>query len=272
MNLKLNVKEFSKIAGITPRNLRYYDDIGLFKASGTSENGYRYYTIDKVEEIHLINYFRHMGVSIKEIKKHMENRNMDEYESILKDQMERVNEKMVELKLLEERIKKRIASIEYIRNLPPSGEITVQKLERRRILKLKKEMKEQQDWEFSLVNLQKDHKLPPSIFIGDVGFIVNMDVVNTRGPEEFSAAFLMADDPFYDNTKNVDWLEAGIWLTIYIRGDHHEAHKHYDSLTEYAKKKNMVLGDFAVERTIIDHYISSDPNFYITEIQIPIIE
>ena len=270
MSLELTVNEFSKIAGVTPRNLRYYDDIGLFKASGISDNGYRYYTIDKVEEIHLINYFRHMGVSIKEIKKHMENRNMEEYET--NDQLERVNMEMAELKQLEKRIRKRIASIEYIRNLPPSGEITVQKIEKRRILKLEKEMKEQQDWEFNLVNLQKDNKLPPSIFIGDVGFVVNMDIVDTRGPEEFSSAFLMADDPFYNHTEQLEWLEAGIWLTIYIRGNHHEAHKHYGSLIEYAKKKKLVLGNFAIERTIIDHYISSDPNFYITEIQIPIVE
>ena len=140
------------------------------------------------------------------------------------------------------------------------------------MLKLEKEMKEQQDWEFSLVKLQMDHSLPPSVYIGDVGFIVDMNIVETRGPEEFSAAFLIADDPFYDNTKNLEWLEDGVWLTIYIRGDHHEAKKHYDSMVQYSKRHNLKLGKFAVERTIIDHYISSDPNFYITEIQIPIVD
>jgi DNA-binding transcriptional MerR regulator len=272
VNSKLTVNDFSKIAGVSPRNLRYYDSIGLFKASGLSENGYRFYTIDKVEEIHLINYFRHMGVSIKEIKKHLENRHIDQYETILEEQLKRVHKEMSELKLLEKRIQKRISSIEYIRTLPPTGEINIQKLGKRRILKLEKEIREQQDWEFSLIKLQKDHSLPPSIFIGDIGFIINMDTVKTRGPEEFSALFLMADDPFYDNTKNLEWLDAGIWLTTYTRGDHHEARKHYDSLLEYTRKNNINLGNFAIERTIIDHYISSDPNFYITEIQIPIIE
>ena len=111
MSLQLTVKDFSKLAGVSPRNLRYYDDIGLLKASGISKNGYRYYTIDKVEEIHFINYFRHMGVSIKEIKKHMENRNIEEYETILQDQLKKVHVEMAELKLLEERIQKRITSI-----------------------------------------------------------------------------------------------------------------------------------------------------------------
>lgn len=272
MSLKLTVNEFSKITGISPRNLRYYDDIGLLKASGIFKNGYRYYTIDKVEESHLVNYFRHMGVSIKEIKRHMENRNIDKFETILQVQLKKVHDEIAELKLIEERIQKRISSMEYIRNLPPTGEITIQKIGKRRIIRLEKEMKEPEDWETNLMNLQLDNSLPPNVFIGDVGFIINMETVETRGAEEFSAVFLMAYDACYDNVKNLTWIEDELWLTLYIKGDHHEARKHYDSMFYFAKNKNLKLGDYAIERTIIDHYISSDPNFYITEIQIPIIE
>ena len=37
------VRQLSKLAGITPRTLRYYDQIGLLKPSQVGENGYRYY-------------------------------------------------------------------------------------------------------------------------------------------------------------------------------------------------------------------------------------
>ena len=37
------VKEVSRIAGVTPRTLRYYDKIGLLKPSRIADNGYRYY-------------------------------------------------------------------------------------------------------------------------------------------------------------------------------------------------------------------------------------
>ena len=37
------VKQLSRMAGITPRTLHYYDEIGLLKPSEVGENGYRYY-------------------------------------------------------------------------------------------------------------------------------------------------------------------------------------------------------------------------------------
>lgn len=99
-----------------------------------------------------------------------------------------------------------------------------------------------------------------------------MKKVKTRGPEEFSGMFLLADDPIYSSSAETTELNAGNWLTVYIRGDHHEARKYYDHLLDYAKENELILATFAVERTLIDHYISSDPNLHITEILIPILD
>jgi len=67
MSLKLSVKELSEITNVSKRNIRYYDSIDLFKPSGILDNGYRYYGIEKIEELRLISYLRHVGVSVKEI-------------------------------------------------------------------------------------------------------------------------------------------------------------------------------------------------------------
>jgi effector-binding domain-containing protein len=45
---------------------------------------------------------------------------------------------------------------------------------------------------------------------------------------------------------------------------------YYDDLLDYALEHELELDSYAVERTLIDHYISSDPNLHITEILIPI--
>jgi DNA-binding transcriptional MerR regulator len=37
------IKQLSRMAGITPRTLHYYDEIGLLKPSRVGDNGYRYY-------------------------------------------------------------------------------------------------------------------------------------------------------------------------------------------------------------------------------------
>jgi len=272
MDIKFTVKELSKIVGISSRNIRYYDDIGLFKCSGTLDNGYRYYTIDKIEEIYVINYLRHMGISIKEIKQHLQNRNIDEYSTILNKQLQKVTDEILQLQRIQHRIQKRITSLDYIHNLPSLGVITVQSLPSRRILLLKKQIKKQIDWELAMKQIDTSSDLLPNIFIGDIGFFVDMEKVNKRGAEEFSGMFLLADDPIYNSSSVTSELTAGRWLIIYIRGDHHEARKYYDLLLNYAEENTLSLGSFAVERTLLDHYISSDPNLHITEISIPIID
>ncbi len=271
MNLKYTVKEMEHITGVSSRTLRYYDSIGLFSPTGVLPNGYRYYTIDKIEEIHFINYLRHVGVPIKEIKKHLSNRNIEAYESILQDQLFKVQQEITRMQNIEKRIHRRIHSLEYIRNLPPIGEIILQKLSSRKIIELKEPFRKQEDWEMILTNIENRHSLPPSMFIGDVGFFVDLSQVENRGPEEFTGLFLLADEPYYKTATNLTELPAGTWLTLYIRGDHTAASKEYARLLAYAEDQNLSLGNFALERTIIDHYISTDPDYYITEIQIPVI-
>ena len=40
------VKQLSDLAGISPRTLHYYDEIGLLKPATHGDNGYRYYGED----------------------------------------------------------------------------------------------------------------------------------------------------------------------------------------------------------------------------------
>lgn len=270
MKLKLTVKELSKIVNVSPRTLRYYDDIGLFKASGTLENGYRYYTHDKVEEMHLISYLRHMGISIDEIKVHLENRNINEYNDILEKQLSKITTEIEQMENIKKRLEKRINSIDYIRHIPAFDDILIQDMPRRKILLVERNIERLIDWELSLLHSKAIEELPPSFFIGDPGFIVNMDVIHTRSSEEFSGMFLFADDPFLKQLHGLKELPMGKWLTLYLRGDHNAANKRYPEIIKFAKEKGFALGGYALERTLIDHYISSDPNFYITEIQIPI--
>lgn len=48
------VKEVSRLAGISIRTLRYYDEIGLLKPTAVTEAGYRLYSdkdLEKLQEI-----------------------------------------------------------------------------------------------------------------------------------------------------------------------------------------------------------------------------
>jgi len=62
------VKALANLAGVTPRTLHYYDEIGLLKPSQVGDNGYRYYGDEAVLRLQQILLFRRMDVPLETIQ------------------------------------------------------------------------------------------------------------------------------------------------------------------------------------------------------------
>jgi DNA-binding transcriptional MerR regulator len=71
------VKQLSKMAGVTPRTLHHYDDIGLLKPSRVGDNGYRYYGKEALLKLQQILFYRELDFPLDDIKKIMGRRDFD---------------------------------------------------------------------------------------------------------------------------------------------------------------------------------------------------
>ncbi|MBI5954420.1 MAG: MerR family transcriptional regulator [Chloroflexi bacterium] len=71
------VRQLSKLAGVTPRTLRHYDDIGLLKPSRIGENGYRYYGEESLLKLQQILFYRELDMPLEEIRKIMGRRDFN---------------------------------------------------------------------------------------------------------------------------------------------------------------------------------------------------
>lgn len=71
------VKQLSKLAGVTPRTLHHYDEIGLLKPSRVGDNGYRYYGEESLLRLQQIMFYRELGIPLADIKKIMGRRDFD---------------------------------------------------------------------------------------------------------------------------------------------------------------------------------------------------
>lgn len=67
----LTVRQLSKMAGITPRTVHYYDEIGLLKPTRVGDNGYRYYGEESLLRLQQILLYRELDMPLKEIKQIM---------------------------------------------------------------------------------------------------------------------------------------------------------------------------------------------------------
>jgi MerR family transcriptional regulator, thiopeptide resistance regulator len=71
------VKQLSQMAGVTPRTLHHYDDIGLLKPSRVGDNGYRYYGEEALLKLQQILFYRELDFPLDDIKKIMGRRDFD---------------------------------------------------------------------------------------------------------------------------------------------------------------------------------------------------
>jgi DNA-binding transcriptional MerR regulator len=62
-----SIAEVSRMAGVTSRTLRHYDEIGLLSPAYAAANGYRYYEQDELLRLQQILVLRELGVGLPEI-------------------------------------------------------------------------------------------------------------------------------------------------------------------------------------------------------------
>ena len=62
--MEYTVHQLAKLAGITPRTLRWYDKMNLLSPQKRSENGYRLYGEEEVKRLQEILLYRDMGLSL----------------------------------------------------------------------------------------------------------------------------------------------------------------------------------------------------------------
>ena len=62
------IAEMSKQTGLSPRTIRYYEDIGLIAKPGRTAGGYRAYGGQDVEILRFVSRARGLGFSIKDVR------------------------------------------------------------------------------------------------------------------------------------------------------------------------------------------------------------
>ena len=65
--MEYSIHALAKLAGVSARTLRYYDQIGLLGPKGKTEAGYRLYGREEVDLLQQILFYRALGVKLSEI-------------------------------------------------------------------------------------------------------------------------------------------------------------------------------------------------------------
>ncbi len=74
------------MAGVTPRTLHHYDDIGLLKPSRVGNNSYRYYGEKSLLRLQQILFHREMDMPLENIRKIMGSHDFDALKALERHQ------------------------------------------------------------------------------------------------------------------------------------------------------------------------------------------
>ena len=66
--MEYSINELSKIAKISTRTLRYYNEIGLLNPKRINSSGYRIYGEYEVDKLQQILFYKSMGFKLENIK------------------------------------------------------------------------------------------------------------------------------------------------------------------------------------------------------------
>ena len=104
-------KQLADLSGVSPRTLRYYDQINLLKPARSLENDYRIYGKAEVDRLQEILFYRELDISLEEIKILLSMPNYDKKKA-MKNHLTQLQEKKKRMDLLIKNVSNTIQTME----------------------------------------------------------------------------------------------------------------------------------------------------------------
>lgn len=272
-NKKLfQIGDVAKMFHISVGSLRHYEQAGLLKPEYTDpETGYRYYSVRQFEVLNTIRYLRVLDMPLGQIGEFLGNRDIDVIEDKLLNQKKLIKKKRRELETIERKIDHRLQHLRdartselnviHLKKFPPYRTVWMKDS-----LRLKSYL----DLEYAIRRLEENQR-ESLVFLGKVGVGISKDNLLAGKFGEYDQVFLLLDDEDSYEGK-VEQHQEELYVSIYFCGSHSEAEIYYHKLMKYIDEHKMQVAGSSKEITMIDNGITDDPDKFVTEIRIPIIE
>lgn len=272
-NKKLfQIGDVAKMFHISVGSLRRYEQAGLLKPEYTDpETGYRYYSARQFEVLNTIRYLRVLDMPLGQIGEFLGNRDIDVIDAKLLNQKKLIEKKRRELETIERKIDHRLQHLRdartselnviHLKKFPPYRTVWMKDS-----LRLKSYL----DLEYAIRRLEENQR-ESLVFLGKVGVGISKDNLLAGKFGEYDQVFLLLDDEDSYEGK-VEQHQEELCVSIYFCGSHSEAEIYYHKLMKYIDEHKMQVAGSSKEITMIDNGITDDPDKFVTEIRIPVIE
>lgn len=267
----LKIGDFSKLARVTIKALRYYDELGLLKPVKVDQfTGYRYYSTSQLTRLYRIIALKDMGLSLSEVSGLLRDdisigQMLELLHSKQEEQKKKLESEAERLKRVEEwliQVKKE--------GKMPDYEVVLKNVPSQKVLSLRK--------------IMPDYGATGQLF-GEIGPYVYKSGAQIIGPsilvihdEEFKekdvdleVAFpIAADVPSEGELKCKELSGYDQVATTIHKGSYETVGGAYTALMKWIESGGYQIIDSSREVYFTDPGSGVPPNEYVTEIQIPV--
>ena len=271
MKPKILIGEMAKLHNISAQTLRYYDNIGLFKPLyKDEENNYRYYGVEQFAHLDSILFLKRLGVSLDDIQKYFNSRNLDSILLLLEDKERLINK---EIKLLQERsksVQQKLKLIHEYRKDDNLNQCTLKFIQERKIIYLDfYKSRDIVEFEYGLKELSSVVKDELCLFNGIISIVVDKNDLKNNTYDQWKGLALIFEHDVADSS-NFQTLPEGNYAAITFMGSYEQGHMSFHKLNEWIKHQKFEIAGDGIALTITDAAFSNFESEYITEIQIPV--
>lgn len=264
------ISEFAKMTGVSTDTLRYYDKINLFKPTSTDpQTGYRYYTLKEFEEIGVIQTLQTLGVSLKDIKHHLESKTFFSSYMLLSKQYADIDRKIAELIQMKSYLSEKLSTLEDVMNNNSGNEIILKEIDERIGYGTRINCKDY--GEIKTESARIIEKYRKSLFVSNsyAIFIPKEDILKKKFNAHY---YCVIFDIEKDDAEPFEKLTfpKGLYATVRYNGTTFERADSMTKLVDFIEQNHYkIIGD-ALQICVIDENITNIDAEKINEIQIPI--
>ena len=258
----LTIKKFSDYTGIKQSTLRHYDEIGLFKPTLRTENGYRYYSAQQTISVNLIIVLTNAGITVKTIKDFIEHRTPEQIFTLLQGQIPELN--------------RELSRIQHAYSIIHTYSEMIKEGIHADIKKISVRLMPKTFIELGPINDFSSGYLYNSYFY----FLHRMEErnINAAYPaggyyndiESFTKKPGQPDRYFSHIPIGSDVKEAGEYLVGYTKGFYGQIGDLPNRMNKYIKHNNLIITGPVYEMYLFDEVTVDNPDQYLIQISTPV--
>lgn len=270
----LGIGEASQLCGITSRTLRHYDKLNLLQPDCIGDNKYRYYSLETILRIPIINYLKMMGFSLDEVSELFETQSFGKIKEMLGAHADACTREMTRLEECRHTIRDWMGLIDeanFVLSVKPR-DVSLMYFSGQEFLAMPYHF--WGNYADAIINLdftsfveEHDNVITGPVILYHSSFDACCEPDHTQKHSEVTVV-QHALRPIAEENRMT--LKSGMYLSTYHTGPFENIGEAHRRVRDYALANGFKPADGVFERFVADYWTTYDQDLFVAEVLLPV--